>query len=60
MLTAAGLLIQVEEGTPFEKWYPAGTTLLPQDEEGALMYEDASRILQEVFPPSSYARARTQ
>ena len=38
----------MEEGTPFGKWYPAGSSLLPQEEAGAAMYADASRMLRQV------------
>ena len=42
----------MEDGTPFGTWYPAGTKLLPQEDDGALMYADASSMLQAVCPIS--------
>ena len=43
----------MEEGTPFGKWYPAGSSALPPEDDGAAMYSDASRMLQEVCPSQS-------
>ncbi len=45
---------QVEDGTPFGRWYPPGHAALPDDEEGAAMYRDASHMLREVrrYPDS--------
>ncbi len=39
---------QVEDGTPFGRWYPPGHAALPDDEDGAAMYRDASHMLREV------------
>ena len=39
---------QVEDGTPFGRWYPPGHAALPDDEAGAVMYRDASEMLREV------------
>ena len=39
---------QVEDGTPFGRWYPPGHAALPDDEDGAAMYRDASHMLRKV------------
>lgn len=39
---------QVEAGTPFERWQAAGRLSFPDDDEGAAMYADASRMLRQV------------
>ena len=38
--------LQVEEGTPFARWYCPGRTRLPSDSDAARMFRDASEVLQ--------------
>jgi hypothetical protein len=38
-------LCQVEEGTPFARWYTAGQAPLPDEGQAVDMYEMASRML---------------
>ena len=47
--------MQVEDGTPFGRWYPPGHAALPDDEQGAAMYRDASEVLREVSVRSIFA-----
>lgn len=53
--------LQIEEGTPFGKWYEPGVGPMPREEDGAAMFRDASRALGaagfEHYEVSSYARA---
>ena len=53
--------LQIEEGTPFGKWYEPGVGPMPREEDGAAMFRDASRALRaagfEHYEVSSYARA---
>ena len=53
--------LQIEEGTPFWKWYEPGVGPMPREEDGAAMFRDASRALNaagfEHYEVSSYARA---
>ena len=53
--------LQIEEGTPFGKWYEPGVGPMPREEDGAAMFRDASRALNaagfEHYEVSSYARA---
>ena len=57
--TLAGLM-QVEDKTPFARWYAPGTTPLPSDEASADMYRTASAMLRaagyEHYEISSYAK----
>ncbi|MEW5307713.1 MAG: hypothetical protein WDW38_008300 [Sanguina aurantia] len=52
--------LQVEEGTPFDRWYSPGQTPLPPDETAADMYALASNLLgsagYEHYEVSSYAQ----
>ena len=52
--------LQIEEGTPFGRWYTSGVTPMPQEEDGATMFRDASFILGaenfEHYEVSSYAK----
>ena len=51
---------QVEDGTPFAKWYTPGSQPLPSDEASAAMYRRASEVLgragYEHYEVSSYAK----
>lgn len=38
---------QVEEGTPFARWFTPGESPLPQDADAAAMYSTASALLQD-------------
>ena len=53
--------LQIEEGTPFGKWYEPGVGPMPREEDSAAMFRDASRALGaagfEHYEVSSYARA---
>ena len=53
--------LQIEEGTPFGKWYEPGVGPMPREEDSAAMFRDASRALNaagfEHYEVSSYARA---
>ena len=52
--------LQIEEGTPFDKWYEPGQGVMPDDETGAAMFRDASAVLRdkgfEHYEVSSYAK----
>mmetsp|Transcript_19983 Transcript_19983/g.55628 ORF Transcript_19983/g.55628 Transcript_19983/m.55628 type:complete len:480 (+) Transcript_19983:87-1526(+) len=52
--------LQVEEGTPFARWYSPGSAPLPEDDDTASMYTAASSTLQnagyEHYEVSNYAR----
>jgi oxygen-independent coproporphyrinogen-3 oxidase len=52
--------LQIEEGTPFHKWYEPGEGVMPDDETGAAMFRDASAVLRdkgfEHYEVSSYAK----
>ena len=39
------MLMQVEEGTPFARWYSPGRAPLPEEDSAAEMYRMASRTL---------------
>ena len=41
----ASVSLQVEEGTPFARWYTAGKSPLPDEGQAVAMYQMASRIL---------------
>ena len=51
--------LQVEEGTPFARWYTPGEGPLPREEDAAEMFRDASRALRDAgyehYEVSSYA-----
>lgn len=53
-------LFQVEEGTPFAKWYTPGASPMPSDDTAADMYEEASSVLRaagyEHYELSNYAQ----
>ena len=53
-------LLQVEESTPFAKWYQPGTAPLPSDDASADMFRRASSVLQAAgyvhYEISSYAK----
>jgi oxygen-independent coproporphyrinogen-3 oxidase len=53
--------LQVEEGTPFARWYSPGAHPLPCDSDAARMFRDASEVLRteggyEHYEVSSYAK----
>lgn len=52
--------LQVEEGTPFARWYTPGEGPLPREEDAAEMFRDASSALRaagyEHYEVSSYAK----
>ena len=52
--------LQVEEGTPFARWYTPGEGPLPREEDAAEMFRDASRALRDAgyehYEVSSYAK----
>ena len=53
--------LQVEEGTPFARWYSPGAHPLPSDSDAARMFRDASEVLRteggyEHYEVSSYAK----
>jgi len=56
--------LQIEPGTPFGKSYRPGISPLPSDEDAAMMYSQASTILQgagfEHYELSSYAKSGHQ
>lgn len=61
--TTAGVFLialQVEEGTPFARWYEAGAKPLPQEEDAAAMYCAAVSTLTaagfEHYEVSNYAQ----
>jgi len=53
--------LQVEEGTPFARWYNQGQSPLPKDDDAAAMYAEASSVLgqagYEHYEVSNYARS---
>ncbi|GAX75426.1 hypothetical protein CEUSTIGMA_g2870.t1 [Chlamydomonas eustigma] len=52
--------LQVEEGTPFSRWYEQGRMSFPQDDEAASMYSEAVQMLTsagyEHYEISNYAK----
>ncbi len=52
--------LQIEEGTPFARWYEAGAAPLPPDDDAAEMFADAASMLTaagyEHYEVSNYAR----
>ena len=52
--------LQIEEGTPFHKWYEPGEGVMPDEETGAAMFRDAAYVLRDAgfehYEVSSYAK----